>query len=66
MDKVDMGNLDPVEDVGFLQCFILTVGNKTVPNDEWAFVDGLQRGFELASFVWVRMLSIFLIMSGRI
>jgi hypothetical protein len=48
-------------DVGFL-----TVCHKTVTNDEWTFVDGLQRWFKLASFVWVWMLSIFLIMHGRI
>ena len=53
MNRVDMRNLHPVEDVGFLQCSILTVGHKTVPNDEWAFVDRLQRWFKLASFVWV-------------
>jgi hypothetical protein len=66
MNKVDVGNLDLVEDVRFLQGFIPTVGHKTVTNDEWTLVNGLQRWFQLAYFVWVWMLSIFLIMSGRI
>jgi hypothetical protein len=54
MNKVDVGNLDPVEDVRFLHCSIPTVlrHNKTVPYDEWTFVDRLQRQFKLASLCW--------------
>jgi hypothetical protein len=43
MLEVDMGYLHMVEDFRLLECFILTIGNGTVPDDDWAFVDQLQR-----------------------
>jgi hypothetical protein len=64
--KIDLGNLHVVEDVRLLQCFILTVAHKTVPDDEWAFVYRLQSWFKLSSFGEVCMLSIFLLMHLRI
>jgi hypothetical protein len=50
MVKVDLSNLHSVEDGRLLQCFILIVGHKTVPDDEGAFVDRLQTWFKLLSF----------------
>ncbi len=41
MGKVDVGYLHMVEYVRFLESSVLTVGHKTVPDDEWTFVDGL-------------------------
>jgi hypothetical protein len=65
-DKVDVEHFHTAEDFGFLRWSIFTVGHKTVPNDEWTFVDGLQSWIKLVSFVQVWMLSIFLFMGCRI
>jgi hypothetical protein len=52
MGKVDVGYLHMVEYVRFLESSVLTVGYKTVPNDEWTFKTGqVERGYQTSYYL---------------